>query len=399
MPFPPISSAQASLRTYLLAMGLTSLVLLIVAVGSNYLVDPYYLHQWDSRLLQREAPARQKLTPWVKTYAAYRYHPEVVYLGSSRTEIGLPVKAELFPGKRVLNLALSGGSPENAISMLQHTSFFQQPELVVWGLEFGWIFVDSNGNSDLEQAIIAKNALYPAWRWLLNVKRTISMDMMVETMKVLTGTAEQTCEPLMATFGQQSERCVHRVIEQEGGTATAFEKAMITKADPDLPDYRKTLGHVREMAKDLCQQGVAFRFYIQPNHVLSELQYIDYWEQREQWTRDLVRMTDGLSSQGCDVRLMDFSGFNSVTTEEIPQATGTTTMAFYWEQSHCRSQVGEWIITKLLAPDAPAGPADFGVLLNNGNIEAHLGQMRHTRDSYLQTHPREARNFLVTPSR
>ena len=90
------ASKSTTLRFYFLATGLTALLLLAGVVTVNYLIDPYYLHQWDTPLLKRLSPAQQKIVPWAKTYAVYRYQPEVVYLGSSRAEIGLPTTTPLF---------------------------------------------------------------------------------------------------------------------------------------------------------------------------------------------------------------------------------------------------------------------------------------------------------------
>jgi hypothetical protein len=109
--------------------GLAALLVWSAIVSMNYVVDPYFIHQWDSPLLKRLSPAQQKIMPWAKTYAAYRYRPEVIYLGSSRTEIGLPTDAAPFAGKRVFNLAIAGASVGDAVGMLRHTSFFHRPEV------------------------------------------------------------------------------------------------------------------------------------------------------------------------------------------------------------------------------------------------------------------------------
>ena len=124
-------------RRYFWTVGLTALAILTATVTINYVVDPYLIHQWDTKLVQRLSPAQQKIMPWAKTYAVYRYRPEVVYLGSSRTEIGLPTDVQLFADKRIFNLAVKGGSFGDAVNMLRHTSVFHRPEIVIWGLDYG----------------------------------------------------------------------------------------------------------------------------------------------------------------------------------------------------------------------------------------------------------------------
>ena len=76
--------------------------------------------------------------------------------------------------RRVLNLAISGASVGDAMNMLRHTSYFHRPEVVVWGLDYGWLFGLQAGNSDFTPDLIATSDLYPLKRFLLNLKRAVS---------------------------------------------------------------------------------------------------------------------------------------------------------------------------------------------------------------------------------
>lgn len=362
-------------------------------VALNYIVDPYLIHQWDTVLIDRIGPRQPKIIPWTKTYAAFRYQPEVVYLGSSRTETGLPTQIDLFKNKRVFNLALSGGTQGDAIKILYHTSDFHRPEIVVWGVEYGWLFADSNGNTDLDKSILSPNPLYPLWRFLINTKRCISKDMAIDTFKILTRTSEQDCPSILSTYGQEPEKCVERNMEVDGGTAKAFEKTMKNVSKSVVPDFNIVMGQLDEVTEEFCNYGTKLRFFIQPNHALSELHYLSQWENRENWQRALVKLIDKRKAQGCNIRLIDFSGFNNITTEEIPQQTGRETMQYYWEQSHYRSEVGRMILAKLFSVDIQAEPSEFGVELNGGVIEQHLENMRSSRDRYLKSHPMETSHF------
>lgn len=132
-----------------------------------------------------------------------------------------------------------------------------------------------------------------------------------------------------------------------------------------------------------------FRFYIQPIHALDELYHIKSWQHMENWKRDLVRVMDGHKKSGYDIRLMDFSGFNAITSEEIPQATGKPTMLNYWEASHYRSEVGKKVLNQLFSTTLQPVESAFGVDLNGTTIEAYLNNLRQRRDTYCQTHTKE----------
>ena len=384
-----------SYKSFFWALGLSAILVLTTIVAANYIVDPYLIHQWDTKLIHRLSPAQQKIMPWGKTYAVYRYHPEVVFLGSSRTEIGLPTDSELFAGKRLFNLAISGASLGDAVKMLQHTSIFHKPEIVVWGLDYGWQFRDKSGNTDFNDSLVATGPWYPLLRTLQNLRRSTSMAMTGDSLKILSGQAEQKCQSLLATYGQKSAQCLEYIIQDEGGTAKAFAEVLKKREPQATPeDVPATIELLNRVVDDYCQSGTVFRFYIQPVHALAELSYwATHWDELDNWKRALVKMADDHRKKGCDIRLMDFSGFNSITSEEIPQTTILKNMEYYWEQSHYRSEVGQLILEKLFSNDKHQAD-DFGIELTGASIEQHLIDFHNSRHRYLANHPHETANMI-----
>lgn len=392
------SPTSADSRRYLWYLGLTGFGLLASLVTLTYWVDPYFIHQWDTPLLERLSPPQQKIVPWGKTYAAYRYQPEIVFLGSSRTEIGLPTDAdELFSGRRVFNLAISGATLGDAIKMLRHTSYFQRPDVVVWGFDYGWQFGTQGGNSDLTEELIAQEPWYPLKRALINIKRSISLTLTMEAWKILLGLSDQKCLSILATHGHKSDQCLTYIMADEGGAGKAFEK-IVSQGDPSsLPDtIPEAMVALDAVTRDYCQQGVAFRFFLHPVHALAELSYWEnIWQDQEEWKRGLVRLFDQRRQEGCDIRFMDFTGYNQVTMEDIPQVTGSDTMRYFWEYSHYNSVAGRKILERLLLPSQPGGGDEFGVELTDENIEWHLASFRDQRLAYCASHPDETRNMVL----
>ncbi len=393
-----MTPAAKALPRYLWTIGLATLAVLACIVATNYLVDPYLIHQWDTDLIRRPSPAQQKIMPWGKTYAVYHYRPEVVYLGSSRTEIGLSADSPLFAGKRVFNLAISGASLGDAVNMLRHTSVSHRPETVVWGIDYGWQFREKSGNTDFTSELVARGAGYPILRMVQNLKRSAAMTTTTETVRILTGLAEEKCPSLLATYGWKSTQCLEYIMEDEGGTARAFEEVLKKREPQATPaDVAATTKLLDQVLEEYCGQGTVFRLYIQPIHALAELSYwATHWDDLDGWKRALVQVVDGRKRQGCDIRLMDFSGFNRITTEEIPQATGQENMQYYWEQSHYRSEVGQMILERLFAKERledSGDPDGFGVLLTGETIEGHVERFRENRRRYVTSHPRETANI------
>jgi hypothetical protein len=375
--------------TFFLVVALTAIVVLLLVVGANYLVDPYFIHQWDTPALKRPTSAQQKILPWGKTYAALRYQPEVLLLGSSRSEIGLPADSSLLAGKRVFNLAISGASVGDAARMLRHSSHFHQPELIIWGLDYGWQFREKTGNTDFLEELEAKDDLYPWRRIVLDLKRGMSLPMVGDTLAVLSGSNEQSCLSLIAYHGFKAAPCLEVIMKNEGGTRRAFEEVLKKKAPLGAPDDTPaTVTFLEETLKSSCTSGTRVRLFIQPLHALAELSYWNGLESDvEEWKRKLTGMADRLRGGGCDLALYDFSGYNRITTEQIPQQTGREIMQHYWEQSHYNGGVGEMIIAKVLHKESAKESEDFGVDLRPETVEHHLAATRLARRRYIEAHP------------
>ena len=168
------------------------------------------------------------------------------------------------------------------------------------------------------------------------------MAMTGDALNIVLGKSEQSCFSLLAYYGHKSSQCLEVIMRNEGGTKKAFEEVLKKKEPLGNPeDVAATIQLLDRVTGDYCQSGTLFRLYLQPIHALAEL---SYWatltEDLDAWKRALVKMVDARRQGGCDIRLYDFSGFNSITTEEIHQTTGNDSMQNYWEQSHYRSEVG-----------------------------------------------------------
>lgn len=362
----------------------------------NYIVDPFFIHQCETSLLNRLSPAHQKIVPWAKTYCAYIYNPDVIYLGSSRSEIGLPVEADLFKNKKILNLALSGGTPDDAIDILSHACNFHCPEIVIWGIEYGWLFNRDDGNTDLDQDLLASNSFYPFFRFLLNLKRSLTVDASIESIKIAMNLSEKSCLPIMATFGHKSDECMREIMNKSGGTTKAFEKILKHEKTPEVPRYTEQIAHLDESLSEFCKNKISMRLFIQPNHVLSELNFLNEWDVREKWMNELVDMIDKQEKRNCDIKLYDFSGFNMITTENIPQSTGLEDMHYYWEQSHYKKNVGQMILNRIISKDNIEYDDDFGIELTKKNISQHINKTRELMNKYIQSHPYETKNFTTS---
>jgi len=356
----------------------------------NYQVDPYLLHQWDSPLLQRPRQLNEKLGAWAKTYAVARYRPAIIYIGNSRTEMGLPTRVRaLFDGKRIFNSAVSGASIGDAIRLAEHAARVSRVETMVWGIDAPTFSLDM-GAARVEDSLTGAEHGFFARRALVNLKRGLTLDMTQDSVRILTGHAGDTCRSNLAVYGQRDETCTLKGIRHWLGTKDAIPVRLQEFGDGLGPTPPSTPALDASIAK-LCRSGTRLRLYINPTHALTlyALHWRGKWDAMQAWQRGLVQLVERHRGQGCDVRLHDFSGFNSITSEATPLVSGKPDMHYYWEVSHYRDNVGRLILARLFGGDTPA-PADFGVELTQANIDAHQAATRAARERYRVEHAREA---------
>jgi hypothetical protein len=371
---------------YLRLSGLIILVVTASILAANYFVDPYVMHQWDSALVHRLQPSREKLSPWGKTYAVAKYRPQVLYLGNSRTELGLPADPAIFDGKRVFNGAISGGSLGDAIAMSQHARVVAGPEIVVWGIDYPSFTLD-NGNTEFDRDLVATSKYYLVQRVILDLKRSLSFDMTADTAGLLANRREEVCKPSLAFHGQRDEVCVTANLRDRGG----IEKALIT--DVRSVGVRRRLAASAFAAFDaelaaLCRSNTRVVIYVNPLHALAaeSIYKAAGVDAVEQWLTEVTQSVDAQLANGCNATLFDFSGFNIVTSETIPQVSGKPDMQNFWEGSHHRTAVGRKMLSRALSRPEPSSAADFGVQVSGDTLAAHLLQFRTTREAYRTTH-------------
>lgn len=372
------------MKTYLaIAAGFPSLLVAGVA-GINYAVDPFLIHQWESPQVQRLRQPVERLNAWGKTYAIAVYRPDTIYLGNSRTELGLAVPAG--GPARVFNAALSGATLGDAIRMLGHARQAAPLRGVIWGLDAP-SFTLSQGNSELEPGLLARDEHYLARRALLDLQRAVSMDMTAESLAILRGRAESVCHASLARYGQRDGACMRHRIAGWGGTGAVVGARTREFLRGEGPSDR-ALPALGDTIRGAC--GLQWRLYVNPTHAMTidALYRAGKGARYEAWLEGLAGMGQQLRTAGCDVRIYDFSGFNSVTSEAVPRAGDRSDMRNYWETSHYRESVGDAILARLAG--GPAGDDGFGSELLPETISARIAGLRTARAAYVAAQPYEA---------
>lgn len=376
------------MRAYLLIFLACCAFVICVVAGLNYVVDPYLIHQWGTPAVQRLRATQEKMSAWSKTYAVAHLRPEILYLGNSRTELGLPAQWPAFDGRAVFNGALSGASLADAILMVRHAAYLRPLDTVVWGLDAP-SFALVAGNTDFVPELVADSPFYPLRRGLMTMQRVLTLDMAGDALRQLGGEQARICRSSLALYGQRDPACMQHRIRSWGGTQAAVAartREYLHGAGPT----GEAMQALEKVLVALCSEATRVRLYINPTHAMTQdaLYWRGKWPEVEHWMAGLAELVERQRGRSCDIRLYDFSGYNSITTEPIPQAGGRAEMANYWEPSHYRDRVGRMILARMFG--GGEAPDDFGLELRPSVLAGHLAALRAARARYHAEHPIES---------
>ena len=109
------------------------------------------------------------------------------------------------------------------------------------------------------------------------------------------------------------------------------------------------------------------------------------WPVFEEWKRALARIAAeaNRSRNVPRVRLWDFSGYNAISVEPVPEpADRTTATHWYWEAGHFKQELGDVMLQRMFAEPDRLADAAIGVKLTPENVELEIQRIRPQRAWY-----------------
>ncbi len=122
----------------------------------------------------------------------------------------------------------------------------------------------------------------------------------------------------------------------------------------------QTLKEIKEII-NLCKTNdINLTFFINPIHHIT---YLDTdFDEMQKFKLELSKITP----------YYDFSGLNRITTDNY----------YFYETSHYRIIVGNMIVNRLMGK----GDKDFGIWIDQNNIQEHLKDLKEERVKYIHSH-------------
>jgi hypothetical protein len=377
----------------LLALGIPLSVILLVGV-TNFVVDGDSSHHLPTD--RSVIPRTTNHSALSKLHFIYEQRPEVMYFGSSRVEVGLPVEPELFKGRSVYNSALSANTLGNTLPLIMHVLGGYSPKVIVLGVDFMSFTPKPSPESNLDMSLLSSDfSGYRTKRLWYDVKRAVTVDASGHSITALRALyTQRPYDPLDGVgsiAGQTSEKEMLRLTAVRGQYVTAFQRTL--KYADSMPPSPAEINGGMKMFEDFivaaCSRKITVRVFTNPRHALAEYMMAKngHWPEVERWKVALADIASR-NAASCDLKIVDFAGFNSVTAESIDSMTPAQGLANYWEASHFKDKVGKLILKRMFAPDASV-PADFGRELTIDTVAQVNSLVERERQVFLRSRARE----------
>lgn len=383
-------SAYLKINAALFSCGLLSFFLFNVIVdpeGRFSLVDiPGFNHEKTEAM---ESGGRA-----VKSRALEQGHYDTLILGSSRVENGISPRHVALETRRVYNAGLSSTNLYEIYQVFTFARNTHELKTVILGLDFLLFSGEQSVAGDFTNSQFAGRSA-----WLSDLYYIVSSSTFLSALT----TVRKNREGQKSAYTNLGMR--DRTLSYDANRIN--HHALFTKVTRNfMVDQELYAGFsygfdrlelLRAIVQQCRMDGIELYLFIPPVHArnLDVLQALGLYPLFEQWKRDLVNVlaVDAVCyPRAQPIPLWDFTGYSSVTTEEVPSAAERgRPMRWYWEASHFKQELGDRVLDRLFGYHQPGRtmPEDFGVLLTAENIELHLAQMREQQKRYHETHPRE----------
>jgi hypothetical protein len=377
---------------------LSSFALLLgAALTVNWLADPYAVFGTPVlKGINEVKPAIATNQRIFKMVGYARQRMDALILGTSRADAGLSPRHEGFRNLRTVNLATPAQTNAETELIFKFVSDRSDLKTAVIGLDF---FASNALLTDTDDFTLDNFAQDRKW------KLFFSIDTLSASQQSLFQSGSPPIRPDEARENKPKKFSRQAFIASEksymwGGTYLPSPQCRYV-FEADRPEYGKRyrsdpLAAIRSIMALAHRRHIKLYLFISPSHARQweVLAAVGLWAPWEEWKRRLVRINqeEALRAGQAPFPLWDFSGYHSLSTEALPDASDDNAMMYgYIESSHYKPIIGNLALDRLFNLKAPGRsvPEDFGVNLTPMNIDGHLRTIRRAREHYRQTHPKD----------
>jgi hypothetical protein len=354
----------------------------------NLAIDPYGIYRilvvkgFNDVKLPYDTQGRM-----VKALQAKKLRPKGIILGSSRTDLGLDPEhpAWKYDSKPVYNLSTAFTSVAEILQLLKYAKSLNKLNQVVIGLDFFSFNIfhpDQIADDVFDEVPVNKHGRFSIESLRKEFQNTIFS--FLATKKSFQ-TLFYKGSPSSFPNGQAIFTDKRSVRDLSNGTFRVYYESLWFPGKSRQFCINNNNGGSRkyEQLKEIINistgSDIELKIFINPVHadLLEMMSFIDLWPLYEDWKRGLVALTTEIAKQNpekASVRIWDFSGYNSITTEHLPvEDDPQIQMGGYIEVAHYKKAVGDLILNRIFesSNDQKRLIYDFGYPLDFRNIDTH----------------------------
>ena len=335
----------------------------------NWTVDPYGIREGaPRRSLNLNKVAVGPRMRFAKALAISRRRPATLLLGTSRANIGLDPESPVLAGHRgAYNAGINALRPLEARAFVAHAIRAGSLRRVIYGLDFFSFNARAAHEMDFRRDLLGGKI--PIKGWYDACASLSALGDSADTIR------QNMCAPDRVEFLVNGYRRGMWYADKYAQGKVDFAsrlRGMIEgylRAPTLYGDWvaeTESVDPMEEFARlvTLCREsGVTLNLFISPASVYQweTLDKAGLWTEWEEWKRRLAHIAP----------VWDFSGYNDVTKNEKN----------YWDSSHYKKEIGDAILTRILTGREGACK-DFGVLVDEKDVDAHLARIREARAAF-----------------
>ncbi len=372
-------------RGYLGVFALALIVLVSFAVGFNAVVDPM------ARLLIVDRPGlnqvKVELAPNSrkgKATALRQCGYDTIVLGTSRAETAIATSHAAFSDAAVYNAALRAGTMFEMRRIAEYALTQRKPKTILVSLDFESFNSRVMIAEDFDESPLARRtSLQSLARYLFSLQ---TFGHSVATLRA----------NMRGNVAMCSDNGEHKRTYELTAARKAFDFILRRYAKGHYGSYVADGQHMQHLAallEELIAAGVKVHAFTSPMHAthLELMAQIGLMDEYDKWRRDLAAVfaeANRGAPEASRAVLWDFSGYNEITTERVPDPDTQPFMRWYEDSAHFNRDVGSIMLNRMFYIENGKLPfdAEFGVVLTPENVEDrieadHRGSRRYRRDN------------------
>ena len=382
--------------------------LLLIGVF-NWWVDPYDIYH-PSEYKPNNRVWMSKQLRLAKAYRVRNLRPEGIVMGSSRSQLGIdpdhPGWDNVHPR---YNLALPGANLYENYRYFQHSLALNPPKQLLIGIDFIDFNIFSKLSDDFNESymVVSREGKFQD-HYLTNLMVTLlSSSAIKSSQKKMFYRGEGTHFSNGTEFSEEvdSQSIDMRSIMMWSATKFVSRLLMPPPAHrfclDDETRANSSFQYLRQILETAKESEADVRLFIPPMHVyfLEILKTLGIMEDYEKWQNrliDLIENVDKKYPNNQNFPLWDFSGYNTVTMDEVPPVeVSNRSMDWYLDVGHFKKKLGDRIQDRIFNYN-DAGrvvPEDFGTQINSKNINFYQRAQRSKRMRYMLAHQGEIKEL------